>query len=333
MFDYDRKPVQPIKMQALAIVAAIAAFPFAAQAHEDEAHCEAVEVSVSDASFGDVVTVVCNDGQALIASNTYPAHPMMTGIVGTNEQVPVPAENYISPIPLQPVLGSEPHTRDAALGVAVNGVPIYDYTGSREMSATDLSEHQPLIDTVLTEQLDICGGHAGRGDDYHYHTTPTCMIAQMPNAGPDAIIGWAFDGFPLYGDVNPDGTTITDGDLDLCNGQSDDVFGYRYHTSEGPPYIIQCLMGETAAPRDLPRVPPFEASGWFNTMEPGVPPRGGVQNLVFTQTPSGLRSMTYSFDGDDFYMNYTPSETANCYDFETRRITDGGDTYTGELCR
>ena len=83
MFDYDRKPVQPIKMQALAIVAAIAAFPFAAQAHEDEAHCEAVEVSVSDASFGDVVTVVCNDGQALIASNTYPAHPMMTGIVGT----------------------------------------------------------------------------------------------------------------------------------------------------------------------------------------------------------------------------------------------------------
>ena len=62
MFDYDRKPVQPIKMQASAIVAAIAAFPFAAQAHEDEAHCEAVEVSVSDASFGDVVTVVCNDG-------------------------------------------------------------------------------------------------------------------------------------------------------------------------------------------------------------------------------------------------------------------------------
>ena len=92
-------------------------------------------------------------------------------------------------------------------------------------------------------------------------------------------------------------------------------------------------MGETAAPRDLPRVPPLEASGWFNTMEPGVPPRSGVQNLVFTQTPSGLRSMTYSFDGDDFYMNYTPSETANCYDFETRRITDGGDTYTGELCR
>ena len=35
--------------------------------------------------------------------------------------------------PLTPVLGSTPQTRDAALGVAVNGVPIYDYTGGGEM--------------------------------------------------------------------------------------------------------------------------------------------------------------------------------------------------------
>lgn len=31
------------------------------------------------------------------------------------------------------------------------------------MSATDLSEHQARNDTVLTQQLDIFGGHAGRG--------------------------------------------------------------------------------------------------------------------------------------------------------------------------
>ena len=113
---------------------------------------------------------------------------------------------------------------------------------------------------VLTQQLDICGGHAGRGDDYHYHATPTCMIAQMPNAGPDAIIGWAFDGFPIYGDTNPDGSAIAPGDLDVCNGQPDPVYGFRYHTSKGAPYIIQCLRGQTAAMADLPRVPPLRAS-------------------------------------------------------------------------
>jgi hypothetical protein len=58
----------------------------------------------------------------------------MTGIVGSNEQLPVPAKDYAAPIPLQPELGEMPQTRDAALGVAVNGVPIYDYTGGGEMT-------------------------------------------------------------------------------------------------------------------------------------------------------------------------------------------------------
>lgn len=313
--------------------AALGILPAMAQAHEDDFHCTAVAGSVSDAGFDQSVSVTCEDGAALIASNTYPDHPMMTGIVGTNEQIPVPADSYVSPIPLQPVLGSEPHTRDAALGVAVNGVPIYDYTGGGEMSIADLSVHQAQHDTILTQQLDICGGHAGRGDDYHYHATPTCMIAQMPNAGPDAIIGWAFDGFPIYGEANPDGSAIPAGALDVCNGQPDPVYGYRYHTSEGAPYIIQCLMGETADMQDLPRVPPLRASARGGDMAPGVPPRGGVDDLVFTQDPSGQRTMTYSYQGAAYYMRYTPSDTANCYDFETRRITDGGDLFTGELCR
>jgi len=122
-------------------------------------------------------------------------------------------------------------------------------------------------------------------------------------------------------------------DLDVCNGQPDPVYGYRYHPSKGVPYIIQCLRGKTAAMKDLPRVPPLEASGCWGGMKPGVPPRGGVQNLVLTQDASGLRSMTYSYEGEDYYMKYTSSETPDCYDFETRRVTDGGEVFTGVLCR
>ena len=72
------------------------------------------------------------------------------------------------------------------------------------------------------------------------------MIEQMKNAGDAAIIGWAYDGFPIYGDNNPDGTHIALDVLDVCNGQPDATFGYRYHTSTEAPYIIQCLMGEVA---------------------------------------------------------------------------------------
>ncbi len=318
---------------ALALLLAAACDPTAVQAHEDEEHCAAVSASVEEAGFADKVAVTCKAGQAVMTSNTYPDHILMTGIVGTNEQVPIPAKNYAAPIPLEPKLGDTPQTRDAALGVAVNGVPIFDYTGGGEMSAEDLYHHQTQHDTLLTQQLDVCGGHAGRGDDYHYHVKPVCMIEQMENAGDAAIIGWAFDGFPIYGDNNPDGTSINTDDLDVCNGQPDDIFGYRYHKSIEAPYIIQCLMGSVADIRDLPRVSPLVPAAGGPGMEPGRPPRGGVEDLVFKEDASGRRSMDYTYQGQAYYMRYTPSDKPDCYVFETRTVTNAGEIKTGEYCR
>lgn len=328
------------RTQAFLITALIpmigALYPNITLAHEEKDHCTAVKSSVADAGFSDVAKVTCTGGKAIITSNTYPDHTLMTGIVRTNEQIPVPAKDYAAPIPLTPVLQATPQTRDAALGIAVNGVPIYDYTGGGEMTLEDLQHHQAQHDTLQTEQLDVCGGHAGRGDDYHYHTKPTCMIEQMKNAGDAAIIGWAFDGFPIYGDNNPDGTPIAMGELDVCNGKKDDTFVYRYHTSSKSPYIIQCLMGAVGDLDDLPRVPPLKASeGWFNWggKSAGKPPQGGVEDLTFTQYPDGRRSMDYTYKGEAYYMRYVLAKTANCYNYETRTVTDGGTVKTGEYCR
>jgi hypothetical protein len=123
------------------------------------------------------------------------------------------------------------------------------------------------------------------------------------------------------------------GVLDVCNGQSDDTFGYRYHTSAQSPYIIQCLMGEVPDMRDLPRVSPMTASDGSGGQESGVPPRGGVQGLVFTQDAAGTRSMDYTYQGAAYYMRYTPTDTPDCYAFETKTVTDGGAVKTGEYCR
>lgn len=300
-----------------------------ASAHDD--HCSAVQSSVSDAGFGDRVTVSCTNSQALIQSDTYPNHTLMTGITGTNEQVPVPAD-YAAPIILSPTLGTTPLTRDAALGVAVNGVPIYDYTGGGEMSQDDLAHHQTRHDTLQTGQLDVCGGHAGRGDDYHYHVKPTCMIDQMDNRDENPIIGWAFDGFPIYGDANPDGTAIQVGDLDICNGQTDDTFGYRYHSSTKAPYIVQCLMGAVPDFDRLPRVRPLSAATGGGASA-GQPPRGGVQDLTFEQFPNGGGRMAYSYQGEGYFISYTPSGKTGCYDFETQTVTNSGQPHSGEYCR
>lgn len=302
----------------------------AVNAHED--HCDAVAASVADAGFGNGVTVTCDNDHAYITSDTYPDHDLMTGITGTNEQVPVPAE-YGAPVILSPTLSGTPLTRDAALGVAVNGVPIYDYTGGGEMSQSDLTHHQARHDTLQTGQLDVCGGHAGRGDDYHYHVAPTCMIDQMANAGDDAILGWAFDGFPIYGMNNPDGSAIAAGDLDVCNGQPDATFGYRYHASVEAPYILQCLMGQVADFDRLPRVSPLSAADGARGLEAGRPPRGGVNDLTFTQSDDGSRSMDYTYEGANYYIRYAPSGQTDCYDFETKTVTNNGRVVTGEFCR
>lgn len=327
-------PQMMIGVAMLVVLAAVGAtYPNAVKAHEDLAHCAAVQASVEDAGFTEEVTVTCENGNAILTSDTYPDHTLMTGIVGTNEQVPVPANNYSVPIPLRPVLGDVPQTRDAALGVAVNGVPIFDYTGGGEMSQADLYHHQTQHDTLLTHQLDVCGGHAGRGDDYHYHVKPNCMLEQMKNAGDDAIIGWAFDGYPIFGDANPDGSAIAGGTLDVCNGQPDAIFGYRYHTSTNAPYIIQCLMGEVGDVHDLPRVAPLSPKAGGPGQEPGRPPKGGVESLVFTQDASGWRSMNYEYQNEAYFIRYTASDTPNCYVFESRTVTNQGTLKTGEFCR
>lgn len=318
--------LRAIRLLVVPILLASSSLAFA---HED--HCAAIAASVDDAGFAGSVDVSCTDTNAILTSDTYPDHDMMTGITGTNEQVPVPAE-YSAPIKLVPIFSGDPQTRDAALGVAVNGVPIYDYTGGGEMSEADLAHHQAQHDTLQTGQLDVCGGHAGRGDDYHYHVSPNCMIEQMANAGPGAIIGWAFDGFPIYGDTNLDGSEIAEGALDVCNGQSDDIFGYRYHTSQDAPYIVQCLMGVVPDFDDLPRVRPLSAAGGGGA-KAGRPPAGGVEDLVFTQNADGSRSMDYSFQGEEYYIRYEPADKGNCYDYITKTVTNDGDVIEGEYCR
>ena len=290
--------------------------------------CDRVKNSISFAGFSEVA-VNCDDTHAYIISNTYPHHDLMNGITGTNEQIPVPALNYSSPIKLSPSLATNLTTIDASVGVAVNGVPIYDYSSQGDL---DIYTYNANGDTFVLGQLDNCGGHAGRGDDYHYHKSPNCMIATMANKGDDAIIGWGYDGYPLYGNNNPDGTVINQGDLDVCNAQADATFGYRYHTSVNAPYIIQCLIGEVDT-SILPRVAPLSGdSGGIRADL--TPPQDGVENLTHTIAVNGTRTMSYTYKSSNYYVTYSPSATeTNCYDFEQKTVSNGGIIEKGTFCR
>ncbi len=284
--------------------------------------CNAIQASVVDAGFSEKVTVTCDSNYALLTSTVYPDHDLMNGITATNEQIPVPAKSYSPPVKLTPSGTSNTTTIDSAIAVAVNGVPIYDYSTAGDL---DVNNYDSAFDAHLLGQLDNCGGHSGRGDDYHYHKSPTCMIENMTNKGDGAIIGWGYDGYPIYGNNNPDGSEITAGSLDVCNGKSDSTYGYRYHTSTAAPYVLKCLRGDIDE-SVLPRISPM------NGRTSGTPPEGGVTGLKHTVN-NGVYRLEYTYQSTVYYLQYSASATANCYNFETKTVTDSGQVKTGEFCR
>jgi hypothetical protein len=91
-------------------------------------------------------------------------------------------------------------------------------------------------------------------------------------------------------------------------------------------------MGIVADFDHLPRVSPLVAANG-GVAAPGMPPKGGVQNLVFSENPDGSRSMDYTYKGEEYYIRYTPSGTPGCYNFSTRTVTNEGNELTGEYCR
>lgn len=197
-------------------------------------------------AFTDQVTgLACTDSQFSFQSQGLPdpAHPMMVGITGNNQQFPSIHHLDFS-LPRHPTLAASPtQTVPGAIGVAINGVPIFDPS----------TQGPPLTDTgkpvtaAAAGELDACGGHAGRGDDYHYHRAPNCLIDAM---GANAVdvqhrpIGYAADGFPILALGWFDPTHDIEAALDPCRGATDGVGAYFYNAeNKGDFAVLDCLSG------------------------------------------------------------------------------------------
>ena len=93
-------------------------------------------------------------------------------------------------------------------------------------------------DAVAHEEQDACGGHPDQSSTYHYHAITSC-IADAPDAiGHSALMGYALDGFGIYGNLGTGGTPMTDATLDACHGHTHAVLFhaatqviYHYHAT------------------------------------------------------------------------------------------------------
>ena len=181
----------------------------------------------------------CSAREITFGANGLPGGgaPLMVGITATNQQYPTP-HDYQFTFPRSPVIASTPTVPgDGAIGVAVNGVPLFS-----PWTQAALRQH-----TLEAGELDECGGHAGRGDDYHYHVAPTCLIEQLGAQKVEkehSPIGIANDGYPILALGWFDSSADVTGRLDGCRGMKDARGNYFYNVQSSRPWdILDCFTG------------------------------------------------------------------------------------------
>jgi uncharacterized protein (TIGR03437 family) len=270
-------------------------------------NCLYIRNSTTVAKSG-AASVNCDSTYAYVGSIDSTTDQTMNGITSTNLQVPTP-QNFLGAngwkIPLNPAIAPAPTpVVDGPIGVAINGIPIFNPC---TQGGTNCSTGG---DTKSLGQLDTCNGHSGRADDYHYHAAPNCLMAEQPasywNTHP---LGWALDGFAIFGYNDANGATAQRDNI--CGGNTNPVqnapAGYSYHVTDAYPYVVNnCLTGVPSPglpnqgskyhPMRQPPVTPFDDSAMTLTTDPtdGYQVLQFTSALPFTTTETGSDSYTNS---------------------------------------
>ena len=103
--------------------------------------------------------------------------------------------------------GTKTATPNGHIGVWSNGVSIFNASDARSYNNQNVWFQNALVSEGHT--FDDCLGHPAPNGEYHHHVNPTCLYDDNDSTHHSPIIGYAFDGFPIYGafaNANTDGT-------------------------------------------------------------------------------------------------------------------------------
>ena len=231
----------------------------------------------------DAKIVVSADGLGCtIASNAIPNHDFnATGRFATV----VSPQRQSYRVPANPVRAARPTPLSLRVDNAIllNGVKVdllgagcYG-VGDGRIGCRDMSAPYRYDPVGLQKfGVDEHNAHTQPDGTYHYHGNPHALFDDSKTDAPSPVIGFAADGFPVFGSYFADGTTIRkakssyqlkpgtrpggpggnydgtfiddyqyivgSGDLDACNGMTvDGVYGY--FVSDGYPYVMGCFRG------------------------------------------------------------------------------------------
>lgn len=187
----------------------------------------------------------------VIRSRNLPNHPTATFpdrwrmLDGNPSYIKEQANTHY--LPLQPKVDPNAFAMDeknsnqalpmGPIGVATNGVIFFN-------------PFDHIFETDAVWRLDRCCGHPSPQQQYHYHKYPVCVKTPWSDEGHghSTVIGFAFDGFPVYGPYEAAGLLAKDdreNPLNDFNLHEDANRGPHYHVTPGRyPHIIGGYWGK-----------------------------------------------------------------------------------------
>eukprot|EP00603_Paraphysomonas_imperforata_P003019 CAMPEP_0114420456 /NCGR_PEP_ID=MMETSP0103-20121206/4567_1 /TAXON_ID=37642 ORGANISM="Paraphysomonas imperforata, Strain PA2" /NCGR_SAMPLE_ID=MMETSP0103 /ASSEMBLY_ACC=CAM_ASM_000201 /LENGTH=794 /DNA_ID=CAMNT_0001588937 /DNA_START=108 /DNA_END=2492 /DNA_ORIENTATION=- len=175
-------------------------------------------------------------------------------------------------IPGEPVIATSPTDIECNMGavaVSLNGVSIYGGAVDTSCDLVDVTDS-----TSEWTSFDFCSGHSQAAGDYHYHFLSTCLLTDalartVSIDGHSPQLGWAYDGFPIYGPNGVGGIEMThpaNGTscapesthcLDSCSGKKQEIpgldkFKYRYYFTGPSSDLTSLPVSPLPDPDDYP---------------------------------------------------------------------------------
>lgn len=165
-------------------------------------------------------------------------------------------------LPTNPTMLANPECVGGEVGVMLSGIPIFN--------GFDAAGR----DAVAWEVQDSCGGHPQSVGQYHYHGYSKCLKDTTAPTEHSSLIGYAFDGFGIYGLKGELGAQLGTEVLDECHGHTHNIFWdgqtksmYHYHLTYDFPYSVGCFRAAKAV----------------------TGPSGGIQQTQMPPAPSGQK--------------------------------------------
>ena len=220
-------------------------------------------------------------------------------------------QGWIYIIPISPTVASTKSDLTTYLGQVgawTNGLPVYNAYDGNTWASLGVW-HRNAYYWELSS-FDACLGHPDVMGIYHNHVTPICMVTLTNSTVHSPIIGWSFDGYPIYG---PYGYTSTYGSA-ITRISS----GYAYFTGNSN-NLRQILSNGTTLASATYYGPPINSTypigifleDWLYSAGNGLLDACNGRTAPTPEYPSG--TYAYYTTVDSSFIPFYPFVIGPCY--------------------